>query len=1188
MFKNDSEGYFSLGGFGAEFTLKDTEYTFVDDLEDAFSVETAFSPTVFPEKDDNRIVLNESMVVPTKTDKELLNGISLKAGAYIASSKDPLHALELTSGYFPTYFRSLTAVVPSEPITKVMEHNARRQLEDGLFLNGIRVRNDVDMYHLKSIFERELAVNVAARRYGVSPRNANELKRKRLTPETVTTVRFDVLDENSVFYVNDVDADPQYRRFSKDLQSIFSPTWRGELHYIGKNLYRLVVVLDPSELEGIAFMSSITYLLNARFPVQFGIVLNAPWHKRERELSEKERVSVKIGNIFGFICERYGKPLGYSFLNELARAYYQTPDRTITMHLVETAVNSLKRQYSRANLWIPLDRAAHAETAIAKAMNAFVGRKKLRSAKVLFFLNGKPFTAQPSNLYQKLFAAVKEEEAEVAGLVKRGLVTDKVLPTAYYKREGLLLPTYSVLASATPKPMRNAFAPPFYVRNDRAPASGDFSSTVQIFADFCAPSGKDMLEKAVESIPMTYRVAFYSTRSCAFAEKLLGGADAGQTTVSAAEFKRTVGSLSRASRKSGGSAAFAQRCAHHRRFVHESAEEVVVVNGLGYAFRADEPLDSDDYFIMRSFYEEDNEALLEMLGAERPTAAGASLSDRVYHVASLLAEYAAEFVHDSALLPAQRFIGDREMPLRRTGAAAICRVDLVSCIFSAETQRMSGMLRALSRVFELEVDVHLVATAPSELPLRTYFQFFSPPEVQFDEHERLVHNRSMVVTALPQDKILTLKIDHAQRWNVMPVVAKADLDNVILRKVKGGAMDAIFSLENIVIEGSSYDDIGTPPRTLQLQLSPKWAGGAEALRTDTIVMSIKGYFQLKAVPGIWELEIKPGTRSAELYDIVDAGKDSTNAERIAAKVDSRRRVAVTNLSGESINLVVRKKAGRETDELFTEEPDENANGAASKPRSRPDNARKASGSSESGSGEKREDVLNIFSVASGTLYERFLKLMIHTVVTNTKTPVKFWFIKNFLTSRFKETLPLLAKHYGFRFELVTYQWPDWLTKQTQKMRTIWGYKILFLDVLFPLSVDKVIFVDADQIVKTDLRELRDLDLHGDVIGMTPFCRGALMNQETKKYRFWDFGFWKEHLRGKPYHISALFVVDLKKFRERAVGDIYRSNYNALSQVYFFLFSFYFLFLFSLFIFSFFFSFSFFLFSISILFLFYIL
>lgn len=57
----------------------------------------------------------------------------------------------------------------------------------------------------------------------------------------------------------------------------------------------------------------------------------------------------------------------------------------------------------------------------------------------------------------------------------------------------------------------------------------------------------------------------------------------------------------------------------------------------------------------------------------------------------------------------------------------------------------------------------------------------------------------------------------------------------------------------------------------------------------------------------------------------------------------------------------------------------------------------------------------------------------------------------------------MAKEYGFDYEMITYKWPAWLRSQHEKQRTIWGYKILFLDVLFPLSLDKVIFVDADQV-----------------------------------------------------------------------------------------------------------------------------
>jgi hypothetical protein len=52
--------------------------------------------------------------------------------------------------------------------------------------------------------------------------------------------------------------------------------------------------------------------------------------------------------------------------------------------------------------------------------------------------------------------------------------------------------------------------------------------------------------------------------------------------------------------------------------------------------------------------------------------------------------------------------------------------------------------------------------------------------------------------------------------------------------------------------------------------------------------------------------------------------------------------------------------------------------------------------------------------------------------------------------------------------MVTYKWPSWLHKQTEKMRIIWAYKILFLDVLFPLNVSRIIFCDSDQVVRADL------------------------------------------------------------------------------------------------------------------------
>jgi len=58
---------------------------------------------------------------------------------------------------------------------------------------------------------------------------------------------------------------------------------------------------------------------------------------------------------------------------------------------------------------------------------------------------------------------------------------------------------------------------------------------------------------------------------------------------------------------------------------------------------------------------------------------------------------------------------------------------------------------------------------------------------------------------------------------------------------------------------------------------------------------------------------------------------------------------------------------------------------------------------------------------------------------------------------------------------VSYRFAD-TDLQTEKQRIIWAYKILFLDVLFPLSLRKVIFMDSDQIIRADVAELWHMDI----------------------------------------------------------------------------------------------------------------
>ena len=50
--------------------------------------------------------------------------------------------------------------------------------------------------------------------------------------------------------------------------------------------------------------------------------------------------------------------------------------------------------------------------------------------------------------------------------------------------------------------------------------------------------------------------------------------------------------------------------------------------------------------------------------------------------------------------------------------------------------------------------------------------------------------------------------------------------------------------------------------------------------------------------------------------------------------------------------------------------------------------------------------------------------------------MKFWFIKNYMSPQMKRFLPLMAEHYGFEYEFVTYKWPTWLHKQVRPAHSL--------------------------------------------------------------------------------------------------------------------------------------------------------
>ena len=406
----------------------------------------------------------------------------------------------------------------------------------------------------------------------------------------------------------------------------------------------------------------------------------------------------------------------------------------------------------------------------------------------------------------------------------------------------------------------------------------------------------------------------------------------------------------------------------------------------------------------------------------------------------------------------------------------------------------------------------------TEFPLKSYYRYVLNTNIQYNEEGNYSPSNSFAAFSnLPTKPILTLGLDTPNAWLVQLSKSKYDLDNIILDNVNddfnSNYLFAQYQLENILVQGSCLDvkDISQYPRGIQLRLNPSsslslssfsfpsslhstspsepssksYSSSSFSTRSnntnnndnndnnndnnnnnneavDTIVMSNFGYYQLKGNPGLWNIELMG--RANEIYQLYPNLVDEFTKD-IYKPIPNLAIPISTFLGYSSKQIFVQKKKGFENENVLLEDSeieinvDYHLNGDLI-----------YSQKNET----KNEEMIHVFSVASGHLYERFLKIMMLSVTKTTNSKVTFWILENYISPQFKsDFIPIFKEKFKEKVnvEMVTYQWPSWLHAQTEKQRIIWAYKILFLDVLFPVDVKRIIFVDADLIVRSDLKEV---------------------------------------------------------------------------------------------------------------------
>lgn len=447
-----------------------------------------------------------------------------------------------------------------------------------------------------------------------------------------------------------------------------------------------------------------------------------------------------------------------------------------------------------------------------------------------------------------------------------------------------------------------------------------------------------------------------------------------------------------------------------------------------------------------------------------------------------------------------------------TGYKPRAPIDILAIIDPLDelSQKLVSLVKSLSDLSFVNVRILILPLSEEDRTYeldKFYADAFISSTPTFDGTGTFVPFGKVIFDSLPSKTQFTSELDIPSRWYA---IKGKNTDTVDLTRFKvNKSIQVEYNLTKLVLEGHVKDVLTAKPIP---GLTISGTNGQEEVEGYTL--QNLGYIQMLLSPGEWQLQLKKGT-SEDYYDLLSASDNKYDANDEGIESAS---LLVSSLAGSVVNPRLRKKAKYPLEGTF----------------SAPLKKTKVTIAD-----------INVFSIASGHTYEKLMSIMLLSVKKHTKKTVKFWLLENFLSTQFTDQLPLMAKEYGFQYEFVHYKWPLWLRMQQQIQRTVWGFKMLFLDALFPVDLDKVIFVDADQIARTDLSALANLDLEGAPYGFPPMCESR---EDTEGYRFWKQGYWKEVLQEDlKYHISALYVVDLKRFRQNLVGDRLRTHYQKLSS-----------------------------------------
>ncbi|PON86639.1 UDP-glucose:Glycoprotein Glucosyltransferase [Trema orientale] len=1000
---------------------------------------------------------------------------------------------------------------------------------------------------------------------GLIPHSAVRKLLSTLPPADSSMFRVDFRSTH-VHYLNNLEEDAMYKRWRNNINEILMPVFPGQLRYIRKNLFHAVAVIDPATICGLeaslsfyVIMASIllccpaadvfnnwilqsidmiTSLYENSFPMRFGVILYSSklvkqiensggeiYSSTEKDNHNEEDLSSLIIRLFIYVKENQGIRSAFQFLSNINKLRIESDghaDDALEMHHVEGAFVEIvlpKAKSPPQDLLLKLEKEQTFKE-LSQETSIFVFKLGLAKLQCSLLMNGLVIDSKEEALVNAMNDELPrlQEQVYYGHINSHTDVLDKFLSESGISR-------YNPQIIADGKPQFVSLSTSILGVEDvlsninylHSPGTiDDLKPVTHLLAvDATSKKGIKLLHEGLHYLMEGSKVArlgvLFSCNHDADVFSLLFmkvfeiTASSYSHKIKVLDFLDQLRSFYEHKYQPLSSGALGSTQA----FIDKVCE-LAEANGLSpktyHAALSDFSAEN-----LRQHFNKVAQYLYRQLGLESGVSAvitngrvtlsingstflshdlqlleALEFKQRIKHIVEIIEEVkwqdvdpdtlTSKFISDIVMLVSSSMAtrdrsseGARFEILHAEHSAVVLgnenssiHIDAVIDPLSQSAQKVSSILRVLWKYIQPSMRIVLNPLGSVvDLPLKNYYRYVVPSMDDFSSTDYTIDGPKAFFMNMPLSKTLTMNLDVPEPWLVEPVIAVHDMDNILLENVGDTrTLQAVFELEALVLTGHCSEKDHDPPRGLQLILGTKTTPHL----VDTLVMANLGYWQMKVSPGVWYLQLAPG-RSSELYVLKEDGDGNQNKQL-------SKRITINDLRGKVVHLEVVKKKDKEHDKLLVSDDDDD--------------------SSEDGNGSSWNS--NFLKWASG-------------IIGGTEQSKKS-------KSALVDVVPHMAQEYGFEYGLVTYKWPTWLHKQKEKQRIIWAYKILFLDVIFPLSLEKVIFVDADQVVRADMGELYDMDIKGRPLAYTPFCDN---NRDMDGYRF-----WRQDLPNYAQHAVPIF------------------------------------------------------------------